>query len=99
MSRANPQILYIKVINERSDAIRIYWMDYDGEPQLKKTLEPGEYYHFVSYINFPYIITDLTDERLQYFADFRSDMDLTFKDLVRSYYCVHVFNVHVQLAT
>lgn len=48
----------ITFVNGSAQAIRIYWIDYNGNRVLYQTLSPGEEYGLNTFLHHPWVITD-----------------------------------------
>ena len=46
----------ITFVNRRSEAVEVYWIDYDGSLRLKESLAPGERVDHRSYPTHPFIM-------------------------------------------
>ncbi|EDY17573.1 conserved hypothetical protein [Chthoniobacter flavus Ellin428] len=48
----------ITFVNGSTQAIQVYWIDYNGNRVLYQTLAPGEEYGLNTYLHHPWVITD-----------------------------------------
>lgn len=51
----------INFSNASTDAIRVYWLDFNGERVLYKTLDAANSYTQDTYLASPWVITDMDD--------------------------------------
>jgi hypothetical protein len=52
----------LKFVNKSSKTVKVYWLDYDGERVLYKTLEAdAEYTQEKTYLTHPWLVTDEED--------------------------------------
>jgi len=57
----------IRFINPGSVAVKIYWLNYEGERVFYNLLQPGEEYIQQTYLTHPWLITDVNDNALYIF--------------------------------
>ncbi|MEU1370640.1 protein kinase [Streptomyces sp. NPDC005803] len=57
----------IEFVNQRSEAVRIYWLDYQGSRTLYTQLAPGAAYIQQTYVSHPWIITNTAETPLVIF--------------------------------
>jgi hypothetical protein len=56
--------------NERAGSIYVFWLDYDGQRQLYRTLAPGQSATFQTFATHPWVVTDASGSCLSVnFAD------------------------------
>jgi hypothetical protein len=48
----------IQFVDDSSEAIRLYWIDYDGARENYGTLSPGETAEFDTYLTHPWLVAD-----------------------------------------
>lgn len=48
----------ITFVNGSTHAIRVYWINYEGERVLYRMLSPGEEYGLNTFLHHPWVITD-----------------------------------------
>jgi von Hippel-Lindau disease tumor supressor len=51
----------VTFVNHSTQTIRIYWLNYEGQRVLYKTLDPGEQFLVFTYLHHPWLITDADD--------------------------------------
>jgi hypothetical protein len=68
--------LYVRVINLRTDTLRLYNVDYVGSEDLLTTLPPGSSAVLFTYIDFPYLITKDNGELIMYFHPLIGDVEV-----------------------
>ena len=60
----------IKFVNRSGQTIKVYWLDYDGNRKLYKTLLARQLYDQETFLTHPWLITDENDKAWHiYFAD------------------------------
>ncbi len=60
----------IKFVNKSERAVKVYWIDYDGNRKLYGTVKDGESYEGKTYLTHPWLITDADDNAWYiYFPD------------------------------
>jgi len=50
----------INFVNQTSQSIRTYWLDYQGAPKYYRQLQPGERYSQQTYVSHPWMVTNLS---------------------------------------
>jgi hypothetical protein len=55
----------VRFRNRTGQAVRVYWLDYQGNRVLYKTLQPGEGYDQPTYLTHPWVFTDLQGAAFQ----------------------------------
>src|SRR5215470_16186533 len=61
---------HINFRNERFERIYVFWINYDGQRQLYRTLAPGQSQTFQTFATHPWVVTDATGRCLSVnFAD------------------------------
>ncbi len=58
----------IEIKNETNMMVKVYWIDYDGERQLKGTIEPSGIFEQETYESHPWLLTDSDDRGLAIFV-------------------------------
>ena len=58
--------------NNRSSAVRIYWLDYQGQRKFYTELAPGQEYVQPTFVTHPWIVTDQTERCLAFYMPDRS---------------------------
>lgn len=60
----------IAFVNDSGQPVKVFWIDFDGHRKLYKTLEKGESYDQQTFLNHPWLITDVGDNAWYiFFAD------------------------------
>jgi TIR domain-containing protein/von Hippel-Lindau disease tumor suppressor protein len=58
----------LKFINQTNIPIRLYWLDFTGNRVFYNSLLPGQFYVQNTFINHPWLVTDMSDEPIALFV-------------------------------
>jgi hypothetical protein len=70
-SGENETATTIKFVNKSKQTVKIYWIDFEGERETRRTLKDGETYEVeTTYLTHPWLVTDEKDNAWYiYFPD------------------------------
>ena len=71
--------LKFKLTNMRSDAIKVYWVDYNGNAVFYGLVPASTNVRQGTYGTHPWLITTASDKLLFYFVPMLSDLEITVK--------------------
>ena len=76
-SESSNTALTITLLNERNEAVYVYWVNYSGTAQYFVRLNSGDKYYLYTYGTQPWIIADANDDSITYFVPYTADLTIT----------------------
>lgn len=72
--------LNIRIGNDSSNVVEIYWIDFNGKRKLYDTVSPGDDFNATTYRGHPWVVTDEDGNCLTLITPNRSDIDTNVSD-------------------
>ncbi|MUG95159.1 hypothetical protein F7734_23490 [Scytonema sp. UIC 10036] len=64
ISRTGKIATEVTFINQRSQTVKVYWLDYSGKRKFYSSIQPGDRVSQSTYVTHPWVVTDTQDNCL-----------------------------------
>ena len=82
--RKNSVVSYVEALvtfdNQSSKVARVYWINFNGDRELYKTLSPKETYTQSTFLTHPWVVTDAEDNGLKFHMPTRKPSSVVITD-------------------